>query len=235
MPPALTAADWMRMHVRALFTLDSAGRLLRINEPGGGPAPRFYIGWTREENRWWSRSDLDPAVAAELGRLCQSRSAGPEEEPAVDLLESLIACLARYAPVMRTWAGPAFYFPSRVPDSDNAVRVTADNADVLSPWLEAWRSDARGGVPMAAVLVDGRAVSVCGSVRMTPEAHEAGVETHPGFRRQGHAAQAVTAWIRIVRELDCHPLYSTSWDNRASRAVAQKLGLVQFGSDLHLT
>jgi predicted GNAT family acetyltransferase len=88
---------------------------------------------------------------------------------------------------------------------------------------------------MAATLLDGKAVSVCASVRITPAADEAGVDTHRDFRRQGHAARAVVAWARAVREVDRIPLYSTSWQNEASRALAHRLGLIQFGSDLHLT
>jgi predicted GNAT family acetyltransferase len=88
---------------------------------------------------------------------------------------------------------------------------------------------------MFALVVDGRAVAVCCTVRQTSEAHEAGVETVPAFRGCGYAAQVVTAWASAVRERGQVPLYSTSWQNEASRAVARKLGLIQFGNDLHIT
>jgi len=72
-------------------------------------------------------------------------------------------------------------------------------------------------------------------VRVTPVAYEVGVETAPEFRGRGYAAPVVAAWARVVREAGRIPLYSTSWENTASQAVARKLGLVQYGSDLHLT
>ena len=46
---------------------------------------------------------------------------------------------------------------------------------------------------------------------------------------------ALRAWATMVRELARTPLYSTSWDNAASRALARSLGLVQSGATLHLT
>jgi hypothetical protein len=35
--------------------------------------------------------------------------------------------------------------------------------------------------------------------------------------------------------MDSIPLYSTSWQNQASLALARKLGLIQYGADLHIT
>jgi predicted GNAT family acetyltransferase len=72
-------------------------------------------------------------------------------------------------------------------------------------------------------------------VRVTPTAHEAGVETPKQFRGRGYGGQVVAAWASAVRSLGCIPLYSTSWQNVASQAVAHKLGLVQYGTDLHIT
>jgi predicted GNAT family acetyltransferase len=54
-------------------------------------------------------------------------------------------------------------------------------------------------------------------------------------RRRGYAAQVVTAWAATVRDIGRVPLYSTPWQNEASLAVAHRLSLLKFGSDLHLT
>ena len=72
-------------------------------------------------------------------------------------------------------------------------------------------------------------------MRITPRAHEAGVETAAECRGRGHAAAVVARWAAAVREQGAEPLYSTSWRNKASRAVARKLGLVPVGRDLHIT
>jgi hypothetical protein len=88
---------------------------------------------------------------------------------------------------------------------------------------------------MAALIVEGRAVAVCCSGRRTSLAHEAAVETAPVVRRRGYATQVVPMWARAVRELGRVPLYSTSWQNEGSLALARSLGLIQFGTDLHIT
>jgi predicted GNAT family acetyltransferase len=88
---------------------------------------------------------------------------------------------------------------------------------------------------MVALLDGDRAVSLCCSVRRTEDAHEAGVETAHAARGRGYALGVVAAWAAAVHAAGRFPLYSTSWENLASRAVATKLGLIQFGNDLHIT
>ena len=229
----INARDLMRLHVEALFTRDDAGRLLAVNEPGDVVAPRFFLGRTADGNAWWFRHDVDAVLANDLRALCESLPTGLEVE--AGSAAPFIACLSRAEPVRKTEAGPAFCFPSDLPGHESAVRVTSDNAVVLSPYLEDWRGDVSACAPMLVVLEGGKAVSICGSVRVTPQAYEAGVETHPDFRGRGHAARAVSAWASAVREMDRIPLYSTSWKNESSRALAKKLGLIQFGADLHIT
>ena len=67
------------------------------------------------------------------------------------------------------------------------------------------------------------------------EAHEAGVETLPDFRGKGYARDVAAEWARRVRGLGAIPLYSTSWTNNASQAVARKLRLVCYGADFEVT
>ena len=204
----------MRAHISALYVHDDRGRMTQVNEPQGQRAPRFFLGSTVHGVEWRVRDDVDDRP------LHSNR------------FEEI---LSRSAPVQRIWTGPAFVFPEQLASRTRAVLVTDANAEVLRPHLAPWIPDVTQNPPLFAVLQDGAAVAACCSVRRTPVAHEAGVETVPEFRGRGYAGEAVSAWARAVRELGVIPLYSTSWSNVASRAVARKLALRLFGSDLHLT
>ena len=218
----------MVMHIDALFTHDASGRMVRVNEPNGKPAPRFFVGRTAEGNVWRFRHDLGADVVRELEAACRSERG----DGAASVYEEI---LGRDAPVERVEAGPAYAFPAVLDAAPEAVVVTRDNADILQPYMIPWLGDVGLCDPFMAVLHEGHAVSVCGSVRITDRGYEAGVDTHPDFRGRGLAGRVVSAWAAAVRAIDRVPLYSTSWRNTASRSVAAKLGLVEFGQDLHLT
>ena len=98
-----------------------------------------------------------------------------------------------------------------------------------------WLDDIGRCQPMVALVKDGQAVSVCATVRAAGHACEAGVETLARFRGRGYACHAVASWANAVRLQRRIPLYSTSWDNEASVAVARKLGLVQYATTFHIT
>lgn len=225
----------MELHVEALFRLDASGRLVSVNEPGGGPAPRFFLGRTPDGPVWRVRQDIRPEVAAELGALVGAEAVGPDPAPEPAGAKAYRDVLSRDEAVRGTWSGPAYRFPPMPAGAGGTVRVTTANASLLAARLEDWMADVRAGSPMVVAVDEGSAVSLCCSVRMTDRAHEAGVETHPDFRGQGLAGRVVAAWAEWVRESGRTPLYSTSWDNAASRRVARKLGLVQYGSDFHIT
>jgi hypothetical protein len=225
------ALELMRFHVDALYTHDANGRMLSSNEPNGARAPRFFLGTTPDGCLWRFRDDLEPEAIHALESLAEREVATTAPLDARPY-ESI---LARFAPIRSTWTGPAFAFPPELPDPSGAVvQITEENSLLLRPHLEPWLPDVTTGQPLFAYIVGGRAVSVCCSVRKTPAANEAGVETVPDVRGRGYAPQVVIGWARAVRESGRFPLYSTSWKNTASQGVAAKLGLERFGSDLNI-
>jgi hypothetical protein len=232
--------ELMTLHVEALYVHDAAGRIVRVNEHNGAPAPRFFLGRTEDRPVRRYRYDVDEELRHALEAASQADALpDPAADPAADAATRLAryaAILARSEAVQRMEAGPAFSFPVHLPaPSEAVVLVTEANINVLHPLLPAWVPDVRLSPPLFALVVDGQAVAVCGSVRITPRAHEAGVETATAFRGRGYAVAVVAAWARAVRAAGAEPLYSTAWRNAASRAVARKLALVQFGCDLHVT
>jgi hypothetical protein len=225
--------ELMVMHVDALFVHDDRGRMVRVNEPSGKRAPRFFLGRTREGRVCRFRDDVtDDAIAAlEAAVRAEDADAADRRELGAERYEEI---LARFASVEQVSGGPAYAFASISPAPPNVVQVTDANRLLLEPLLAPWLPDVEGSPPLMALVEGGRAVAVCGSVRMD-RGYEAGVETHPDYRGRGYAGGVVSAWAAAVRAMDRVPLYSTSWQNTSSQAVARKLGLVMFGADVQIT
>ena len=222
----------MRLRPAVLYTVDREGRLLRVNEPGGAEAPRFFLGRTPAGHTWRFRHDVPAETAEELSALCREEPLGEPLPPLPVNLERYRECLRRSAPVQRQWAGPAFRFPETLPRSSRTFEVTGP--EILERDFPEWVGDVSYRKPFLAVRESGRVASVCCSVRITLLVHEAGVETHPSFRGRGFAPEVVAAWAAAVRQAGACPIYSTAWENAASQAVAARLGLTLFGVDFDL-
>ena len=222
------------MHVEALFIHDDTGRLVCINEPERRPAPRFYIGCAADGVVMRFRHDLEDELVQSLEALC--REVVPEAGLTIPARVSarIESLLAEVAPIERRWHGPVYRVPRNASEPSDAIAVTEVSADVLRPYLTEWLVDMTQSQPLVALVQNRRAVSLCCSGRRTPQAHEAAVETAAAFRGRGYGAQVVTKWAQAVAESGQIPLYSTSWENVASRALAEKLGLIHYGSDMHL-
>jgi hypothetical protein len=115
--------------------------------------------------------------------------------------------------------------------------VDANSRAMFEDDLKHWIPDLGQRRPFVVSLTPDRAgaAAVCASARMNPAAHEAGVETAKAHRHNEHAANAVSAWAALVRKTGALPLYSTSWTNLASQAVARKTEMNRYGVDYHVS
>jgi hypothetical protein len=229
--------ELMQIHVRALFTHNADSRLLLVNEPSGAPfpAPRLFLGRTRGGNVWRFRHDLAESIIAELEVLCAKES--PLENDFSEpprFLEKYLGLLEQQTPVQEASSGLAYYFTEYEMPTGALLDVTKNNTEILQGKFEELIPDVAVEQPFVARVMDGRAVSVCRSVRITPEAHEAGLETLLEFRGNGYAKDVAALWAQRVRELGAIPLYSTSFENKASQAVARKLNLKCYGADFQI-
>lgn len=215
------------------FRYDPRGRLVAINEAEPDrPAPRLFMGRTRTGNVWRFRYDLPDSLVGELeGELrAEPAAADLTQPPAV--LPALIDALA---PIQDISLGPAWRFPEDPKPLEETVAITQSNVAACRshfPWTASHVEDLQ---PCRAVIVDGEAVSLCFSSRNGPAAAAAGIFTLEAFRGRGYAARVVIAWAIAVREQGRIPLYSTLWNNVASRAVAHKLGLILYAADLSIS
>jgi ribosomal protein S18 acetylase RimI-like enzyme len=233
----LTDLELMSIQVSALFTQNPEARLLFINEPDNAavPAPRLFLGRTRLGNIWRFRADIPENLVQELTLLCMAEPTAAELKDPPGNIEAYVRLLKRHGPVERVSSGPAYCFSERVVPSRDAVVITEKDAELLRDGFEDLIEELSTWQPFVAIVEGYRAVSVCRSVRITPEAHEAGVKTLPDFRGRGYAKDVAAEWARRVSAIGAIPLYSTSWENNASQAVARKLGLKCYGADFQIS
>lgn len=228
------------LQIATLFRLDGAGRLLATNDAAPGPAPRFFLGRTREGNVARYRRDLPEEIVAVLDRLVAAEPVAGELSGAPPIgYSALRAVLRAHAEIGAEWRGPAYRFPEEwVPDAAaRAIPVVAigeENADLLAGAFASLRPALPAVQPCVAAVERGEAVAVCHAARRSRRAAEAGVATLPAFRGRGYGAAVVAAWAVAARGAGLTPLYSTSWRNLASRRLADRLGLVLYAEDVHL-
>jgi hypothetical protein len=231
--------EHLQLQIDTLFVRDAAGRLARLNETSNvntvPPAPRVFFGRTAAGNAWSVRADLPNALCRRIEHLLAAEPVGMSLKAPPRCRRLLYELLGEIEPVQEEWSGPAFAFPDRLSAPAGVVPVTAANGDLLAMHFPDVLADLSTSRPCIAAIENGEAVSVCFSARNTPRAAEAGVHTAPPFRGRGYASAVTVAWALAIRERGAIPLYSTSWENLASRAVARRLGLILYGSDWELS
>jgi len=230
-PEALVA-----LHLESLYRLDPRGRLRALNDGSGQRPPRLVVVLAPGVRRSLVRDDLDAALVARLAKVVEREPPPGSLARAPAQRDSLVALLDSVEPVQRTFCGPAYVLPPTAPAACGRARVLAEaDRDMLEAHFPGWARDFEASRPLAAVIDQGVAVSICGCARRRTRAVEAGVETALAWRGRGFARAATAAWATALRELGCVPLYSTEWSNIGSQRVALALGAQQYAVDFNVT
>jgi hypothetical protein len=218
----MTEAVTPSLLVETLVVLDRPHRSTTMREPGGQCTPSFLLARGAHSCAWAVNADVPANIANELDALAR-------EEPASDEWQVPPVHSERYRALLddkHVFFGPSFGFPADLP-IDGGETCIIDDERLLAVHFRGWAPGeiAQGRAPVVAIVVDGAPVSVCFCARRSDTTAEAGVETAAAYRGRGLAPRVTAAWARAVRATGRIPLYSTSWDNHASLAVARKLGL----------
>jgi hypothetical protein len=213
------------LQLATLYETDAGGRLTTTRDPARQPAPIFALVRSTTACAWGIRAGVPEALAEELAALAR-------DEPPLRDLHDLPKHVDRYRALATTeWFGPAFEFPAAIAAPSDVVVI--EDERLLNVNLRGWLAGeiAAGCAPVMAIVVDGYPVSVCFCARRSDVAAEAGVDTAESYRGRGYATRVTAAWALAMRASGRIPLYSTSWTNHASLAVARKLGLVAYATD----
>jgi hypothetical protein len=208
------------------FVLDEHRRIVSTREPGATHGPLFTLIRSASECAWAVRDDLPGEIAGAISTLAR-------QEPPVRELQTAPVHADQYLALSGGklgFCGPAFTFPPVLPATPGVVQVDAegDLQRNFSDWNLGEIAAGRG--PVLAVLEAGFPVSVCFCARRSEQAAAAGLETAPAFRGRGFGARVTAAWAKAIRASALVPLYSATWTNAASLAVARKLGLTAYAT-----
>ena len=224
------------LHLRTLFVLDDEDRIVATREPGAQRGPLFFLARGRTACAWAIRADVAPELARRLEDLAREEPPASDFRAAPVFADRYVALLEQeqHGTIKRS-SGPAFVFPDVVAHT-GAVTVV-DDERLLARNFSGWKPGeiAAGCAPVLAVIEDGHPVSICFCARRSAVAAEAGVDTAAPYRGRGFALRVTAAWALAVRASGRIPLYSTSWTNQASLAVARKLRLVPYANSWNIS
>ena len=235
-------AELINIQRSTLFIEDSNNKLRYIREPGYDetelrPAPRFFMSRTIGRNIWSFRHDLPHDITHSLHRLCLKEPSVTSYTTPYVHMNKIREILNEHMPITDEWRGPAYVIPEQSDLLENTTLITGSNSGLLVshfPWKITSKANFNTS-PLIATVVNDEAVSICYCARITERAAEAGVDTADAFRGHGYAGQAVARWAEVLRKTGRIPLYSTSWENVASQRVANKLQLLNYGENWHIT
>ena len=223
------AAQIARLHLQSLYRLDDRGRVAEVREPDPPPPPRFVLFRTHEDVQALVGAHLPDALAPQLVALAADEPPTPDAPP--KHLARYRSLLGAHREIEREYAGPSLYLPGPFGEVVGVRKVEAHDRDLLQRHFPDEARDFEARSPIYAAVEGGVAVAICFCSRDFGPGAPAGVFTIETHRGRGHARRVAAAWAAEITRLGSVPLYGTTWDNLASRAIAARLGAVMLGSD----
>jgi GNAT superfamily N-acetyltransferase len=196
----------------------SDGLLFRIPGPDPDDISRFYVTQHEDGYTVFTRQDVPRHIRKQLAAIPPAR-AFSDHEVVRDIL-------AQDAPSTGMSMGITYVLPDTLAPGGypDVVRLGESHRALIEqydPKLDIARR------AIYAIITDRQIVSTCESSRENARAGEAWVRTRPEYRRHGYARQVTAAWAHNLQQQGKIPFYSHLWDNLASQALAQSLGLIQ--------
>ena len=220
--------ELLEIHVRALFTMDSDSKLVSINEPWDSTkiAPRFYIGKTLNGTIIYRfRYDIPEKIINLLENFINGENCENNDFSFKYLIEYL-----RILGTDNYFSEVCYYGKNYLQEYyNNCNKITVENIKNYElNGLEWLKDEIMYCQPCFGLIENKQVVSLCMSVRITENAHEAGIETIENYRGRNHAKNVLSAWMKEIQNSNCLALYSTNTKNKSSQRVAEKAFLDKY-------
>jgi len=202
--------------------IDEAGQMFRLPGPNPDTLHRVYVARHDQGDSIFFRHNLPQWIGRKLRRLPVSAFFEAPEQVKAILAEDY-ACDEVH--IGKSYVFLAVDLSGKAPD---VVRLSSLDPELVrryDPGLDLAQKEVFG------IVAAGQIVSTCESSRENEAAGEAWVRTLEGFRGRGYARQVTAAWGSWLIQQGKVAFYSHRWENIASQAVAQRLGLVQYIAD----
>ena len=238
----------LRLEAQTLFSLDTRSRIVHVNSPDNGPAPRLYLAGCASGNILYLRNDVGDETAATIARLAAEEP--PLSEPASNALhiDQYRQLLGAGDSPTESWPGLIWTVPSERAFA-HAARLIRSDTSAGDDLLARLRADGMSSAlidmgftalsefwpPWCVAMDGGDIASIAFTVAQNEKAAEAGLATMPAFRGRGLGAAATAGWASHP-ELGARALfYSTSRANTSSQRVVERLQLRFLGASLRIT
>lgn len=239
----MTDFELLEIQAATMF-VTAGGRILRENDPDHSSGPRLYLGGCASGNIVRIRHDVDDKTARAVAALAAQEPPLIDADPRLGTSTNTSAC-----------SKPRSRYGSQRSDSSTTCPATSPmSSGGMCPLP--FRRPRRGrllsalavqGMPEALVEVGfvavtdfwepwcvafcaGEIASIAFAARLGLAGADTGLNTMPRFQGQGFGPAVTAAWASHPSLRERTLFYSTDRTNRASRRVAEKLGLWFIGA-----